>query len=260
MSASPAPSQHTALVRLIDATVQFPGQGMPTLQKINLEVKPGENIAVVGPSGCGKSTLLRVLAGLLQPSDGKRIAIDEKTCTSSGQKELAMVFQDARLLPWRTVWGNMQLPYELTGEAVDKKRLKELLELTGLHKKDFHKYPRMLSGGMKMRVAVARSLVLNPNLLLLDEPFAAVDDLLREQLNLELLKLQKQFGFSTVLVTHHIGEALFLSHRLFIMSASPGQITGEIPIPWPENRTGDLRVSPEFAQLCGKVKHLLRQL
>lgn len=260
MSESPGSSQHSALVRLVDATTQFPGQNSPTLQEINLEVEPGENLAVVGPSGCGKSTLLRVLANLLQPTSGKRIAPDEKLCTTSGQKELAMVFQDARLLPWRTVWGNMQLPYELMGETVNRKRLKELLELTGLQKKDFHKYPRMLSGGMKMRVALARSLALNPKLLLLDEPFAAVDDLLREQLNLELLKLQKQFGFSSVLVTHHIGEALFLSHRLLIMSANPGKLIEEIPVPWPENRTSELRTSPEFAKLCGKVKHLLHQL
>jgi len=258
MSESPGSPQDSAVVQLIKAAVQFPGQNSPTLQGINLDVKPDEILAIVGPSGCGKSTLLRVLANLLPLTSGKRLAPDEATSVTSSQKDLAMVFQDARLLPWRTVLGNMQLPFELTGKTVDEKGIIELLELTGLQKSDFHKYPRMLSGGMKMRVAIARSLVLNPKLLLLDEPFAAVDDLLREQLNFDLLRLQKQFNFSAVLVTHHIGEAVFLSNRLMIMSAEPGQIIEEIPIPWKENRTTELRTSPEFAKLCGEVKKRLQ--
>lgn len=259
MSESPGSQQSPAVVRLSKAAVRFPGQNLPTLQGLNLEVNPGEILAIVGPSGCGKSTLLRVLANLLPLTSGKRIVPDEVISETSSQENLAMVFQDARLLPWRTVLGNMQLPFELTGKTVDQKRIIELLELTGLQKNDFHKYPRMLSGGMKMRVAIARSLVLNPKLLLLDEPFAAVDDLLREQLNFDLLKLQKQFGFSAVLVTHHIGEAVFLSSRLLMMSAEPGKITEEISIPWKENRTADLRTSPEFAKLCGEVKKRLRE-
>ena len=252
-------AQDSAVVQLIEAAVQFPGQASPTLQGINLEVKPNEILAIVGPSGCGKSTLLRVLANLLPLTSGKRMAPDEAKAVTCSQEELAMVFQDARLLPWRTVLGNMRVPFELTGKKVEQEWIIELLELTGLQKNDFHKYPRMLSGGMKMRVAIARSLALNPKLLLLDEPFAAVDDLLREQLNFDLLKLQKQFNFSAVLVTHHIGEAVFLSNRLMIMSAEPGQIIEEIPIPWKENRTANLRTSPEFAKLCGDVKQRLQE-
>ncbi len=259
MSESPGSQQDVAVLRLIEAVVRFPGQTSPTLQGLNLDIRQGEILAIVGPSGCGKSTLLRILANLLPLTGGTRIVSENASVSHSKQEDLAMVFQDARLLPWRTVSGNMQLPFELTGKPVNQQRISELLELTGLQKSDFSKYPRMLSGGMKMRVALARALVLNPKLLLLDEPFAAVDDLLREQLNSDLLKLQKQFNFSTVLVTHHIGEAVFLSNRLLIMSAEPGQIIEEISVPWKEKRTTELRISPEFTKLCGKVKKRLQK-
>jgi len=254
MSPSPDLQELSPIVRLLQAGIQFPGQRTHTLQEITLDVNPGEILAIVGPSGCGKSTLLRMLADLLPLSCGRRTVSSQSDSTDS----LAMVFQDARLLPWRTVLGNMQLPFELIGQKVDQQQIGRLLELTGLQKDDFNKFPRMLSGGMKMRVSVARSLVLNPKLLLLDEPFAAVDDLLREQLNCDLLKLQRQFGFSVVLVTHHIGEAVFLSDRLLVMSSLPGQILEEIPTPWPRQRGPSLRTSLEFATHCGQVKKRLQ--
>lgn len=258
MNQLPNLQQTPCIVRLENAGIQFPGQSVPTLQGVDLDVKPGEILAIVGPSGCGKSTLLRAVADLLPLTTGSRIVSSGADCAKSSSENLAMVFQDARLLSWRTVLGNMQLPFELAGKTVDHQRISELLELTGLQKDDFSKFSRMLSGGMKMRVAVARSLVLNPKLLLLDEPFAAVDDLLREQLNCELLKLQQQFGFSVVLVTHHIGEAVFLSQRVLIMSMLPGQIIEEVAIPWSEKRTSELRASAEFAKLCGEVKMKLQ--
>ena len=239
------------VARLENAEFQFPNQKSATLTGINLEVKSGEILAIVGPSGCGKSTLLRLLANLLPLTSGSRNVVADSS-------ELAMVFQEARLLPWRTVLENMQLPFELAGKAVDQKRISELLELTGIQTDDYQKYPRMLSGGMKMRVSVARALTLKPKLLLLDEPFAAVDDLLREQLNEELLKLQRQLGFSAVLVTHHIGEAVFLSRRLLVMSSLPGKIIHEFSIDWPQQRNAELRASSEFAKLCGDVKKQLR--
>lgn len=245
------------LLELAGVSVRFPGAERATLESIDLTIAAGELVSIVGPSGCGKSTLLRVLAGLLPITTGTRdLGADAASLAAPGQ--IAMVFQEPRLLPWRTVWENMRLPFELVGQAADEAKMRELLELTGLQPSDFQKFPRMLSGGMRMRVAVARALALSPQLLLLDEPFAAVDDLLREQLNEELLRLQQRFGFAVVLVTHHLGEAVYLSQRLLVMSAQPGQIVAQETFPWPVPRPAQLREHPDYAIRCGEIRRMLR--
>lgn len=242
------------LLQLDGVSVCFPGQSTPTLSDIDLRLWQGEFLSIVGPSGCGKSTLLRVMAGLLPMSAGTRTVPAELERAGG----IAMVFQESRLLAWRSVWKNMTLPYELTGRSVDEARIEDLLRRTGLSPADFGKYPRMLSGGMKMRVAVARALVLEPRLILLDEPFAAVDDLLRERLNEELLSLQAEFGFAAVLVTHHLGEAAWLSQRLLRMSAGPGRLAAEYRPPWRTARPANLRDSAEFVQFTSTLRQALR--
>lgn len=254
---APSTANGQPLVTLKDVGVQFPRQAQPVLAGINFKLQAGEFVGVVGPSGCGKSTLLRILAGLLTPSSGTR----EEGTPLAGKptaERIGMVFQEPRLLPWRTVLGNMQLPFILTRQPIDRARIEELLRWTGLQPDDLGKFPRMLSGGMKMRIAVARALVLRPALLLLDEPFAAVDDLLREKLNEELRQLQRKQGFAAVLVTHHLGEAAYLSERVLVMSSRPGQIEQTIPCPWEASAEG-LRESPVFGQFCAQLRQILRQ-
>ncbi|WP_339743524.1 ABC transporter ATP-binding protein [uncultured Rubinisphaera sp.] len=243
------------LLELRGIDVRFKNNIVETLQGIDLSISAGESIGIVGPSGCGKSTLLRVVAGLLSESAGQRI-LHEQEIANPGR--IAMVFQDARLLPWRTVLSNMAIPFELVNQPVNREKIEWLLNKTGISPADYEKYPRQLSGGMKMRVAVARSLLLDPELLLLDEPFAAVDDFLREQLNDELIGWQQEFGFATVLVTHHLGEAVFLSQKILLMSAHPGQIVEEVAIPW-STRNETLRESSEYVALVAGIKHRLRE-
>lgn len=264
-SANIATGQETAavtppLLSLQQASVCFPGESLPTLKNINLEIRPGEFLSIVGPSGCGKSTLLRLIAGLIPPSEGQRLT--EQTSSAALQIDrpggISMVFQESRLLPWRTVFENMRLPFELTGQPTNEERILRLLDKTGLGRGDHQKFPRMLSGGMKMRVSVARALVLEPRLILLDEPFAAVDDMLREQLNTELLMLQQTFGFAAVLVTHHLAEAVYLSERLLSMSSHPGQISQTYQLSWPRTRPETLRDSAEFSAECSKIRQAMR--
>lgn len=243
------------LLELRGIDVRFKNNIVETLQGIDLSISASESIGIVGPSGCGKSTLLRVVAGLLSESAGQRI-LHEQEIANPGR--IAMVFQDARLLPWRTVLSNMAIPFELVNQPVNREKIEWLLNKTGISPADYEKYPRQLSGGMKMRVAVARSLLLDPELLLLDEPFAAVDDFLREQLNDELIGWQQEFGFATVLVTHHLGEAVFLSQKVLLMSAHPGQIVEEVAIPW-STRNETLRESSEYVALVAGIKHRLRE-
>jgi len=247
----------TPLVKLDEVSVQFPRQTQPTLAGIHFELQADEFVGIVGPSGCGKSTLLRVLAGLLPPSSGTRRESEQLASRPTAER-MGMVFQEPRLLPWRTVLENMQLPFKLTRQPVDQARIEELLRWTGLQPEDFCKFPRMLSGGMKMRIAVARALVLRPALLLLDEPFAAVDDLLREKLNEELLELQRAQGFAAVLVTHHLAEACFLSQRVLVMSASPGRIERDLICPW-KTASDRSRESPAFVQFCSDLRQILRR-
>lgn len=221
--------------------------GTRALTETSLDLAPGEVVAVVGPSGCGKSTLLRIVAGLAQPTTGSIHAPASRT---------GVVFQQPTLLPWRTVRRNVALPLDLRG-ARDDESVDSALRDVGLA--DAHdKLPRQLSGGMQMRAAVARALVDSPELLLLDEPFAAVDEMLRERLNDLFLHLRNARGFSAIFVTHSIAEAVFVSDRVAVMSPRPGHFTEIVDVPFGRLRDATLRYAPEFASICGRVGALVR--
>jgi len=230
----------------------------PELRDIQLKVEDGELVSIVGPSGCGKSSLLRMIAGVLEPTAG-HITIFGKEHARRHWSELSFVPQDSLLLPWRTVLDNVCLPLELDRDAdrdtiVKKARAAlALVNLSGVESK----YPRQLSGGMRQRAALARALVGNARILLLDEPFAALDALTRNQLNLELLRIQAQTGITVVLVTHNIFEAVFLSDRVVVMGEKPGRILGEINIPLPKPRTLKMIGTPEFSHWVGSIQDLL---
>lgn len=228
------------------------------LRDVNLSVKRGEFVAIVGPSGCGKSSLLRLVAGLESPTGGDLLVHNGET--DRQLPNAGFVFQQATLLPWRTAAQNIGLPLELKGcpggeiaAAVDRVR-----KLVGLARQDMHKLPRMLSGGMQMRVSVARSLVKQPKIMLLDEPFAALDDLLRGQLDEELVRLWQQQNWTTLFVTHNVGEAVLLSQRVVVMSRSPGHLLADIEISLPYPREVGIRATAEFAALVGQVSDALR--
>ena len=231
--------------------------GQLGVHDVNLSVRRGELIALVGPSGCGKSTLLRMIAGLMSPTSGEL----RVQSGSAGDSRTAFVFQDSNLLPWRSVFDNIRLPLELRGASFDKQQaaVESSLQLIGLKPADSVKRPRMLSGGMRMRVSLARALVTHPELLLLDEPFAALDDLLRQQLNEELLRIWTEQHWTGLFVTHNVAEAVFLSQRVLVMSASPGTLVADIAVPFEHPRDSDLRSTPEFARLTGEVSRCLRE-
>jgi NitT/TauT family transport system ATP-binding protein len=253
-STTPNPTVHRSgsfLISADDICLSFP-DSTEALRGITLQIASHEFVALVGPSGCGKSTLLRVLSGLQQPTSG--------TLTST-TSDIGFVFQDPTLLPWRSTLKNIETLLELQGvDSSDRKTRAQLaLELVGLQD-SAHKYPRQLSGGMKMRASLARTLVTDPSLLLLDEPFAAVDEFARESLNDDLLAMFASAKFSAVFVTHSITEAVYLSQRVIIMSPRPGSIAHEIQIPFEYPRTPALRYSAEFATCCGEIAALMREM
>lgn len=230
--------------------MQFPN-GTVALSGIDLTVKRGEFVTVVGPSGCGKSTLLRIASGLEKASAGVAEVDTDR---------IGYVFQDATLLPWRTVQRNVELLAELNGISAKERTAKaaESIELVGL--KGFEKnLPRQLSGGMKMRASLARSLTLEPELFLFDEPFGALDEITRERLNDELLKLFVEKQFAGLFITHSVSEAVYLSTKVVVMSGRPGSIVGTFDVPFPMPRDADIRFTAEFAELVGEVSHALRE-
>ncbi len=231
------------------------------LTGIDLDIASGEFVSIVGPSGCGKSTLLRLIAGLVLPAAGSlHIAGLPPSEARRIRQDLAFVFQDATLLPWRTVEQNVALPLDLSQRQrrIDALSVPQALELVGLTA-FAHSYPRQLSGGMRMRVSIARALVTHPGLLLMDEPFGALDELTRQRLNEELLRLWSQIGFTCVFITHNVAEAVFLSQRVLVMSARPGRWLAELAVPLPHPRDPDLRTSPAFNQIAEQVsQHLHR--
>jgi len=232
-----------------DIGMIFP-DGTEALQNITFELSKGEFVTIVGPSGCGKSTLLKIASGLLEPTNGS-VKVD--------RERLGYVFQDATLLPWRTVSKNVELLAELHGiDSQERQQLvEESIELVNLEGFENH-YPKSLSGGMKMRCSLARSLTLKPPLFLFDEPFGAVDEITREKLNEDTQQLFKQEGFAGLFITHSISEAVFMSTKVLVMSARPGRIVAEFDIPFEYPRKPDLRFDADFAELCGKVSLALR--
>ena len=227
----------------------FP-DGTEALRNITLSIDKGEFVTVVGPSGCGKSTLLRIASGLLEPTAGN-VAVD--------RDRLGYVFQDATLLPWRTVRQNIELLAELHGfESAERRNLSTaVIELVGLTGFENH-YPKSLSGGMKMRTSLARTLTLKPPVFLFDEPFGAVDEITREHLNEETQRLFQSEGFAGLFITHSISEAVFMSSKVYVMSARPGRLVAEFNVPFEYPRQPALRFDPEFARLSGEVSLALR--
>lgn len=233
------------------------GDGPRVLADVDLTVNPGEFVSLIGPSGCGKSTLLRLIAGLSAVSTGE-ILVDGKPPVR-GQAGTAFIFQEPTLLPWLNVQSNIEVPLRLRGSpGAERRRLSnEMLQLVRLGDAR-RKYPRQLSGGMKMRVSVARALALSPRLLLMDEPFGALDEMTRQHLNEELLELRQQQKWTALFVTHSVAEAVFLSSRVLIMAARPGRIVADIAVPFSFPRAPDMRERSEYHELIGRVSHELR--
>ncbi|MBY0688895.1 ABC transporter ATP-binding protein [Microbacterium marinilacus] len=225
--------------------------GTVALENIDFSVRRGEFVTVVGPSGCGKSTLLRIAAGLESNTAG--------TCRTRTER-VGFVFQDATLLPWRSVQRNVELLAELNGlPAAERKRAAaEAIELVGLGGFEAS-LPRQLSGGMRMRVSLARSLTLDPDLFLFDEPFGALDEITRQRLNDELLRLFAERGFGGLFITHSVAEAVYLSTRVVVMSGRPGHVVDVVDVPFDMPRDPDIRYSPEFGELVGRVSHSLKE-
>ena len=249
------------LIEARDVAMSF-GESRLALTEISCAVKAGEFVSLLGPSGCGKSTLLRLFAGLISPTAGQLVVSGMAPEDARRARcRVAFVFQESHLLPWRTVAENIRLPLEL--RAVPRLEHEELirnsLRLIGLTEDDARKPPRSLSGGMRMRVSLARALVTDPELLLLDEPFAALDDVLRQQLNEDLVQIWMRRHWTGLFVTHNVAEAVFLSQRILVMSRRPGRIIAEIAIPFPYPRVPELRADPDFARLCGELSRRLRE-
>ena len=249
-----------AVIEVNDVTLAFTPHCPPELDGVNLVVDEGEFLCLVGPSGCGKSTLLRLVAGVLTPDRGEVKVFGEKK--PHHWSRLSVVPQDSLLLPWRKVIDNVMLPLELNGRSSDRTQweaqAQAALRLVNLHGVE-EKYPHQLSGGMRQRVALARALVGKAEILLLDEPFAALDALTRSQLHLEIMGIRQQTPFTGLMVTHNIFEAVFLADRVVVMGEKPGRMLGEIKIELPYPRELKLMSTPEFAALVGSVQELLEK-
>ena len=233
------------------------GSGPLVLDGIDLEVRHGELVSFIGPSGCGKSTLLRLIAGLTEASAGE-LVIDGMT-PENARELMFFVFQDANLLPWRRVAENVELPLLLRGDATVRRRerVARMLDVVGLTPAA-QRYPWQLSGGMRMRVSIARALSVAPQILLLDEPFGALDEMTRDKLNEDLLAIRERDPFTAFFVTHSVTEAVFLSTRIVVLSANPGRIAQVIEVPFGYPRPAELRETPEFLQLLATTSRALR--
>jgi NitT/TauT family transport system ATP-binding protein len=235
--------------------------GTVALKGASLTVKQGEFVSLLGPSGCGKSTLLRIMAGLGEVTTGtvKWWEQDYEVVGSKGRK-MAFVFQNATLMPWARIRKNVRLPLDLEKEnnVESEKKVDEALEMVGLQGFD-ESFPRELSGGMQMRASIARAMVTEPDMLLMDEPFGALDEMTRNKLNDDVLKLKKENGWTIVFVTHSVYEAVYLSSRVVVMAARPGRIVDDIKIDKPYPRSPDFRISTEFAGYCRQVSQALER-
>jgi NitT/TauT family transport system ATP-binding protein len=246
------------VVAVKDVSKQFGRGGTVALQGIDLEIAEREFVSLIGPSGCGKSTLLRIVGDLIRPSSGSVVVNGKPARQARIDRDYGIVFQDPVLYDWRTVAKNIALPLEMARWPRRRRseRVREMLELVELSGFENH-HPWQLSGGMQQRVSIARALSFDPALLLMDEPFGALDEMTRERLNMELLQIWEQSGSTIVFVTHSISEAVFLSTRVVVMSPRPGRISDVISIDLPQPRTAATREEPRFFELVTQVREAL---
>ncbi len=257
---SPPPNE-PPIVSIRDLQKIFPVPGGETvaLKDANLSIQRGEFISLIGPSGCGKTTLLRLMADLEQPTGGGLLIAGRPADEARRERQYGYVFQAPALMEWRTVLKNVLLPLEVMNVPGDRlARAREMLKLVGLEKFE-RNYPWQLSGGMQQRVSIARALAFDPPLLFMDEPFGALDEITREHLNLELLRLWRETGKTVIFVTHSIPEAVFLSTRVVVMTARPGRIEGVVDINLPHPRSDDTREDPRFFTLATEIRELLKK-
>jgi NitT/TauT family transport system ATP-binding protein len=244
------------LVALRDVGKAFPN-GVRALAGLDLEVRSGEFLALLGPSGCGKSTALRIVAGLSEPTEGG-VEWPQAATPAQSESRIGFVFQEPTLMPWASVFNNVALPLMLKGAGTDKaeQRVEAVLDRVGL--RTFSRaYPRELSGGMRMRVSIARALVTEPQLLLMDEPFAALDEITRFKLNDDLLQMWQALHTTVIFVTHSVFESVYLSSRVVVMAARPGRVFAELAVDQPYPRDEDFRTSPAYAAFCRRASEAL---
>ncbi|HEV2336644.1 MAG TPA: ABC transporter ATP-binding protein [Stellaceae bacterium] len=254
MRGEPSPS----VVVLRGVTKRF-ASGLDALGGVDLSVARGEFLSLLGPSGCGKSTLLRIVAGLSEPTGGScRLDLAGQSGKATPRGHIGFVFQDPTLMPWATVAGNVELPFRIAGSvrAAERDRVAAALRAVGLTGFE-RSYPHQLSGGMRMRVSIARALVTGPELLLLDEPFAALDEITRLALNDDLLRLWEAYRPTILFVTHSVFESAYLSTRIAVMTPRPGRITADLPVDLPQPRERTVRTAPAYAAMCETVSAAL---
>jgi len=262
---NPSPGAATAgfSVSCRDVSVRFftDRRSVTALQDVSLDIIDGEFLTLLGPSGCGKSTFLRVVADLIAPTSGSLQVLGVTPQAARIRRDIGFVFQDAALLPWRTALQNVELPLEVARGRANTNRAaratpRELLELVGL-KGSENAYPHELSGGMRQRVAIARALVSDPKVLLMDEPFGALDEITRDRLNEELLRFWRELGMTVLFVTHSIHEAAFLGQRVLMLAANPGRVKEIVPVDLPSDRALAIRETPQFVQLAAHLRQVL---